>query len=176
MRSAAMDKLGALIAVGLTAEIFAWREGCVLKLFRLGRSPQTLEYEARLSRAVHATGLPVPAVGDVIEMNGRFGLELERVDGPSMTEMLIRKPWKLPLFARQLANLQADMHTRQVPELPSQKECLISKISGAEKLPEQVRRGTSRVQRAQLLGRGVQHEPRRRRVALGDARPREDEP
>jgi hypothetical protein len=42
-------------------------------------------------------------------------------------------------LARQLAELQADMHSRRVPELPALSETLAWKISRAEKLPENVR-------------------------------------
>jgi uncharacterized protein (TIGR02172 family) len=134
-----VEKLDAPIAVGFTAEIYAWRDGFVLKLFKQGRSRKSVEYEAHLSRIVHATGLPVPGVGDIVEVEGRYGLELERVDGPSMLEVLMRKPWMVPKYARQLAELQAEMHTRQVPELPSQNEMLVHKITQAERLPEDVR-------------------------------------
>ena len=127
------------IALGFTAEIFAWHDDQVLKLFKHGVSISSVEYEANLTRIVHATGLPVPAVGEILEIDGRFGLELERVDGISMVEALARRTWMFSTFARQLAKLQADMHKHQVPELPSLSEKLAGKINRAEKLPEDVR-------------------------------------
>jgi Phosphotransferase enzyme family len=51
---------------GLTAEVYVWDETRILKLFRDGRSPDQMEYEARIVRLVHAAGLPVPAVGDIV--------------------------------------------------------------------------------------------------------------
>ena len=132
-------QLNAPIARGFTAEIFAWYEGQVLKLFNKGISRSTVEYEANLTRIVHDTGLPVPAVGEIAEIDGRFGLELERVQGISMLETLTQSPWMLPTFARQLAKLHADMHRCRVPELPPLGEKLVRKIKRAEKLPENVR-------------------------------------
>ena len=76
--------LSAPIALGFTAEIYAWKDGQVLKLFNQGISRSAAETEANLTRIVHATGLPVPAVGEIVEINGRFGLEYERVDGVTM--------------------------------------------------------------------------------------------
>src|SRR4030042_1798431 len=131
--------LSAPIALGFTAEIYAWYDGQVLKLFNPGISRSTVEYEANLARIVHATGLPVPAVGEIIEIDGRFGLELERVDGITMLQALTRRPWKLRYYACQLAELQADMHQCRVPDLPSLGERLVHKINRAEKLPENVR-------------------------------------
>src|SRR5512139_4033513 len=100
------------IATGFTAEIYAWHAGWVLKLFKQGIGRATVENEANLSRIVYSTGLPVPAVGEVLEIAGRYGLELERVDGISMIESIVREPGKYAVYARQLAELQADMHTR----------------------------------------------------------------
>jgi hypothetical protein len=51
---------GKPIAQGLTAEVYVWDETCILKLFRDGRSPDRVVYEARIAHAVHAAGLPVP--------------------------------------------------------------------------------------------------------------------
>src|SRR5665647_181710 len=102
------------IAVGFTAEIYAWRDGQVLKLYKPGASRNTVEHEANLTRIVHATGLPVPAVGEIVEIGDRFGLELERLDGISMLQALTRQAAKLWTYARQLAELQADLHTRRV--------------------------------------------------------------
>ena len=84
-----MTSLGKPIALGRTAEIYAWEEGQVLKLFHDWLSANRVEYEAQISRAVHTSGLPVPAVGEVVEINGRLGLIYERVVGPSMSVCLL---------------------------------------------------------------------------------------
>lgn len=131
--------LSAPIALGFTAEIYAWHDEQILKLFKQGVSRSSVEYEANLTRIVHATGLPVPAVGEILEIDGRFGLELERVDGFSMLEALTQRPWMFPVFAQQLAKLQADMHQCRVSELPSLGERLARKINRVGKLPENVR-------------------------------------
>jgi len=132
-------QLSAPIALGFTAEIYTWKDGQVLKLFNAGISLDTVETEAKLTRIVHATGLPVPGVGEIVEIEGRFGLEYERVDGITMLQAFMSKPWSFPVFARQLAELQADMHGRRVPGMPSQRERLSRKIKKARKLSENVR-------------------------------------
>ena len=90
--------LSPFIAIGATAEIHAWKDGQVLKLFNQGISRSTIEYEANNTRLVHDTGLPVPAVGEIIEIDGRFGLEYERVEGVTMLQALMKSPWKFPVF------------------------------------------------------------------------------
>jgi hypothetical protein len=75
----------------------------------------------------------------MVEIDGRFGLEYERVDGITMLQAFTSKPWMFPAYARMLAELHADMHTRSVPEMPSQRERLSHKLRGADPLPENVR-------------------------------------
>ncbi len=127
-----VKSLGKPIALGRTAEIYAWKEGQVLKLFQKWFSADDVEYEAQIARAVHTSGLPVPAVGEVVEINGRLGLIYERIAGPSMLEYLLTKPWTFIQEARVLAELHADMHTSNIlPELPSQRQRLEEKIRSA---------------------------------------------
>jgi len=128
------------IATGRTAEIHAWREGQVLKLFHDWFNLENIEYEARIARAVHASGLPVPAVGEIIRVNGRNGLLYQRVDGDSMWGRLSRYPWRVFHYARRTAELHAEMHNRTVQvDLPSQRLRLVNKINDAKTLPEHLR-------------------------------------
>ena len=120
------------IAHGRTADIHPWAEDCVLKLFHRQHPPEDVRYEARIARAVHAAGLPVPAVGDVVEIDGRYGLVYERVEGPSMLEELRAKPWTLLASARSLAQLHIGIHSTDARvALPSQRERLERKIREA---------------------------------------------
>jgi aminoglycoside phosphotransferase (APT) family kinase protein len=84
-------ELGPLLAEGRTAEIYAWEDGKVIKLFREWVPRGNAEYEARLARLVHASGMPVPAVGDLIEVKGRPALIYERVEGRLLMDNLERQ-------------------------------------------------------------------------------------
>ena len=126
---------GPMIARGNTAEIFLWQDNQVLKLF-LDWCPATdAEREARSTQAVHKSGLPVPAVEGIVEVEGRTGIVFERIDGPSMLGLVTSKPWKLFRLARALAELHAGMHSREVPELPSQRRRLERDIQREDVLP-----------------------------------------
>jgi len=127
------------IALGFTAEIYAWKNGQVLKLFNQGCSRATLETEAELTSMAYAAGIPVPAVGEILELEGRYGLVYERIDGLSMLQALVKQPWKFVVFARQLAVLQAAMHKIRVPEMLSQRDRLAGKIRRARLLSENLR-------------------------------------
>src|SRR6478752_2749091 len=99
----------AIIGRGFTADVYAWGDGRVLKLFHPG-APDRPEREYRVTRAVHAAGLPAPAVYELVEVDGRAGIVFERVDGPSLFEYVQARPWKLWWAIRRLAELHAQIH------------------------------------------------------------------
>ncbi|HLO29890.1 MAG TPA: aminoglycoside phosphotransferase family protein [Anaerolineales bacterium] len=128
-----------LIAQGRTAEIFAWDDQHVLKLFRDWCPPDWAEYEARIARAIHAAGIPSPETGEVIEVNGRRGLIYERLTGVSMLQELNARPWTLFKQAGLLADLQIKIHQRSIVGLPSYKERLSYDIRNTPYLDDDLR-------------------------------------
>jgi len=116
------------IGEGRTAEIFAWGDGHALRLFRAGTSREVALREMWVARLVHETGIPSPAVhpadskDGLIEVVGRFGFVMDRVDGPSMLQVLTARPWWLWRTAREFARLHLAMHASTVQGLPSQRE------------------------------------------------------
>jgi uncharacterized protein (TIGR02172 family) len=134
---------GQPIAYGRTAEIFAWGEGQVLKLFYDWFALENIECEAQITRVIHASGLPVPAVGEIININGRHGLIYERVDGISMFKQFQHKPWKVFQYARRWAELHVDIHAITISaELPHLRQVLETNIRKANVLPENLRKRT----------------------------------
>jgi hypothetical protein len=65
------------IATGATADIHDWRNGQVLKLYRDFVPRASAVREARITRALHDAGVRVPAVGELLEVNGRLGLPMD---------------------------------------------------------------------------------------------------
>ena len=127
------------LAVGRTAEIYAWEPGSVVKLYHDWFSDEAIEYEARIARAVHAAGVPTPAAGEIIQVNGRRGLVYERVEGESLLAIIRRQPWRTPAIARLLAELQFKMHQTALPALPSQRRRLQDKLKAAQALPPELK-------------------------------------
>jgi aminoglycoside phosphotransferase (APT) family kinase protein len=110
--------LGAPLAQGRTAEVFAWDDGYVLKLFRSGWGAESAAHEAEVTRVVNDSGAPAPRVGELAEVAGRFGVVYERVEGPSLLRMLLAQPARLPVVARLLAETHAGIHQHTAPGLP----------------------------------------------------------
>lgn len=86
-----------------------------------------------------AAGLPVPVVGELLEVGGRPGLLFERVAGISLTEAFRHRPWTLVATAKTLAELHATVHAHKLPELPSCRTRLAERIRSVDGLPENVR-------------------------------------
>jgi aminoglycoside phosphotransferase (APT) family kinase protein len=114
--------------------VYAWEAGWVLKLFFSWVSAGDAEREAFISRTVHATGYPAPAVGEVVVVDGRHGIIFERIEGPSILRLALARPWLFFSGIRQLADLHVAMHARTTPDLPPQRERLASKIQRAHGL------------------------------------------
>ena len=134
------ENIGMPIAYGRTAEIYNWHNGQVLKLFYNWFELKDIEFEARVARAILASGLPVPTVGDVIQVNGRNGLVYQRVDGETMLKKMITEPWNVFSYAHLMAELHFKMHASTIQaDIPSQRQKLSSKIRRAEALPEHLR-------------------------------------
>lgn len=104
--------------MGRTADIFRLEKGRVLKLFRPGWGEDDACHEAVKAEAVHAAGLPVPAVHGVTEVAGRFGIVYGEIEGRPLLESLQRRPWAVRETARFLADLHLQVHTARIPTLP----------------------------------------------------------
>jgi uncharacterized protein (TIGR02172 family) len=125
---------GPKLADGRTAEIFAWGEDRILKLYRPGWTRRTAEFEFAQALASQQTGYRVPRVDEIVEIGERIGLVYQRVDGVSMLQAIQRNPLRLPAFSRQLADLHLDMHRRNAAGLEPVQERLAGKIQAVDAL------------------------------------------
>lgn len=123
-------------ARGRTADLHEWENGTVLKLFHNWFSLEDIQYEQRIARAVHASGVKTPAVREIVQTHGRNGLIYERVTGISMLEMFQKKPWQVLQLGKMLAELHAQMHACIFDaDVPLQRWKLQNKIKDAKALP-----------------------------------------
>lgn len=126
-----------IVGRGLTSDVYSWGEGRVLKLFYPQFAASKVESEFAMTRAVHAAGIPAPAAHEVVEIEGRLGIVLERVEGRSLIDCVQTRPWTLFAVARQFAQLHAQLHGLLGPtELPQQRQRIANTIEAARDLPE----------------------------------------
>jgi hypothetical protein len=124
-----------VIARGRTAEVLAWQDRQVLKLFYNWVSADMIKRESRAARLVSASDLPTPKLLGELTLDGRQGLIYERVAGKSLLTLLSTRPWSCVRYARQFAGLQAAIHRLRGTGLPLLRAGLENTIRGLEGLP-----------------------------------------
>jgi tRNA A-37 threonylcarbamoyl transferase component Bud32 len=82
------------------------------RVLRRYRSRPVPEREVAVMRFVREHGYPVPAVHEVSGPD----LVLERVDGPTMVDDMTRRPWRVGVHARALADLHRRLHAIPPPD------------------------------------------------------------
>ena len=106
------------LAEGRNAEVFAYEEGRVLKLDRPEWNGLST-FECSILEQLLAAGLPVARPFGTVIVDGRNGIILERVDGPSLMATLTRAdPGQAERQAMRFAALQAEINATRVAGLP----------------------------------------------------------
>jgi aminoglycoside phosphotransferase (APT) family kinase protein len=102
---------GALLGAGRNADVYDVGRGRVLRRYRDGRDAAAVDREARVMAHARAHGVPVP---EVFEVSGS-DIVMERAVGPTMLDVLGRRPWTLRRQARLLAQLHETVHQAPAP-------------------------------------------------------------
>lgn len=122
-----------MIAQGREAEVYSWGDGAVLKLYRDGYGGHVTE--AAVLGRLAGTGV-APRLLHTVEVDGRHGLVMQRLDGLDMLTLLQRKPWRLASLARMLARAALRIHRVQAPPgLPDLTDALAERIQAADLEP-----------------------------------------
>lgn len=101
-------QVGSLIASGYDCQIFEAGAGRIVRRARDGRS---LEREAAVMRHAFRHGFPAP---EVFDADGSDIL-MERVDGPSLMDDVVRDPGRAPEHGRLLASLLRELAAVRAP-------------------------------------------------------------
>jgi len=120
---------GEKIGEGAFSEVYAWAPGRVMKLFKAGVSHLLGQHEVRMIRAVRAAGVPVPEVFGEVTLDGRFGIVLERLDGPTLWQLSRTGTVTFEQAGAIVAALAMSLHkTPPPPEVPSIREYMESEL------------------------------------------------
>jgi aminoglycoside phosphotransferase (APT) family kinase protein len=131
-----------------TGNLYAWGEGWILKFFGDEAPAGFVEHMARLDRALYEAGLPVPAVGEMIEIEGGLGLVYEHVEGDSMAVAFLGAPEadlaRVVTLGHVFATVHAEIHSHGSigADVPSQRELFATVISGIVTLPPDLKEAT----------------------------------
>ena len=105
---------GTLIGSGRNADVYDLGGGRVLRRYRDGRDAERVGAEALIMTRARTSGVPVPEVFDVSGSD----IVMERAAGPTMLDILGRRPWTVPAQARLLARLHDLVHAVPLSGLP----------------------------------------------------------
>lgn len=95
----------AILGYGRTADVVSYDDSCVIKLFKPFMSGVAVDREFRVASFAHREGLPTPRPVEVALRDGRTGIVYERVDGKSLLRMISDNPMRMPVLAKQMAEL-----------------------------------------------------------------------
>ena len=128
------------ISEGREAEIFAWHNGAVLKLFRGPAWQRSAEVQAAAMGAVRDAGGPAPRFDELVEVAGRPGIVMERIDGTDMLTRAGRQPWTVLSLGGVMGRTHAALHAVAAPDaLPDLRTALRHSISTHERVPDELR-------------------------------------
>ncbi len=102
---------GPLLASGRDGDIFEFGPGRVLRRTKKGR---VIEDEARAIAYARDHGYPAPEIYDV--RAGGTEIVMERLDGPLLMNLMLRRPWLMGRYARDLADLHDRLHVIPAPD------------------------------------------------------------
>ena len=138
-----VGKLGEKLGDGAMSDVHAWAPGQVVKLFRAGIPGRICGWEARMTRAVFAAGGPAPEVLDEVKVDGRRGIVLPRLDGPTLMDEVLTGAVSASDAGAILAALARSVHeTPAIAELLPVREYMESMLRLPEAgIPETVATG-----------------------------------
>ena len=147
-----LEELGKPLGIGRTADVFAWRDDQVLKLFHADLAPEAIERERSVVEALGALPVAAPRYFGRVQLDGRVGLLFERIRGPSMLAVLEHQPWRVLDLGKRLADVHLSINAQPAPGLGTQRAYLERLIGRAVDLPEGAR--TAALQRLASLPDG----------------------
>lgn len=127
------------IGQGRTAEIYAYSNEHIMKLYRMDFPLEAVQNEFRISELAYKKGLPVPQAISLIEhTTPRAGIVFERLQGNTLLSLIIQQPELLEQLAFKMAECHYRLHCERDDEgtLPSQKQVLSRAIRNVRLLSE----------------------------------------
>ena len=126
------------IASGAQADIY--KDGLkAIKIFKENIRKEDIEYESNLQKMALNYGFSVPKVYDIIEINGRFGMEIKYIDGIPLGKIILEDNSKISEYLEKSIEVQNEIHKIETDKFPSMKNKLKNHILHTKKLSEMER-------------------------------------
>ncbi len=116
-RPTKLSQLPSPIAIGRSAEIYAWDPGKVIKLFFADIPLTDIDYEYSNTREANSLGISPMRCYEKIAIEDRTGIVLDFIDGISLTKLPEKEPLQLFSVPKILAELHANLHKKETNSL-----------------------------------------------------------
>ena len=126
-------ELGNPIAAGNTAKIYS-DQNQIVKVFREDLPEGTSSYEAEKQRYALSKGLPVPKIIDVMKIDGRQAIKMEKISGPTLGELLLENKDLARHYMEMSINIQQSIHQISADSFEPMTEKLTRQIGTADRL------------------------------------------
>src|SRR5436190_21400287 len=132
--------LGETIGDGASSEAYAWAPGQVVNLFKPGLPRRMARFEVLMLRAVLAAGVPVAEVFGEVTVDGRFGIVLQRLNGPTLLQLTRTGAVTFERAGAIVAALAMSLHkTPPPPEVLSMRDHMESRLRHDDgKIPKHI--------------------------------------
>jgi len=124
-----------LIGKGRTADVFLYGENKVIKVFHKEFTKLAYEEYATV-QSIESIGLSVPCAYGLIDVDSRKAIVYEYVKGISMLQLMRKNPFKVVRYAKLLATLHAQIHSKPISALADIKESISATIRNLKSINE----------------------------------------
>lgn len=100
----------------------------VIKVFNESHPKADVFNEALNQARVEETGLNIPKVLEVGQVDGKWALETEFIEGDTLASLMKQHPEKMDEYLELFVDLQLEMHSKKAPLLTKLKDKLVRQI------------------------------------------------
>lgn len=114
-------------------EVYRCEEG-IVKVFEPEHPKANVFNEALNTARVEATGLEIPKVKEVGQVDGKWALLIEHKEGKTLEQMMNESPENLESYMERFVDLQLEVHGKKSPLLNKLKDKLARQINGLKEI------------------------------------------
>lgn len=114
-------------------EVYRTEEG-IVKIFETTHPKADVFNEALITVRVEETGLEIPKLKAVTQIEGKWSLLIEYQPGKTLEELMEENPDKLEVYMEDFVDLQLTMHSKKSPLLNKLKDKLSRQINSLKEL------------------------------------------
>lgn len=124
---------GNLIVKRAYKEVYKCDEG-IVKVFEKEHLKSDVFNEALITARIEETGLDIPKVKSVMEIDGKWAVVIEQKEGKTLAEIMKNDPENLEKYMNDFVDLQLLIHSKKSPRLNKLKDKLSDQINSLKVL------------------------------------------